>query len=324
MGLHPYTAFGLHVDSEIRLPELPVRATGPADVTVRRGAAAAPPPAQAERARSTERGVEVFIETLGRFVIQAGRRLTVHPVAGATDRELRIGILGAGLGVILQQRGVLALHASAVRIEGGVAAFLGAKGMGKSTTAAALYHRGHPLFTDDVLAVRPAGNGEGLVAIPGYPYLKLWPDAVEAALKTAPSNYERVHPQGAKRLSTVRGDRQETPAPLKSIYVLDFDETQSEPVTSAPLAAQEAFRQLVAHSYAKTAFINERQASTHHLQSCSQIVSQLPVRRLVRKRSLEHLPALAARVEAHAAASASGIDAGPASCVEQSAVEQSA
>jgi serine kinase of HPr protein (carbohydrate metabolism regulator) len=56
--------------------------------------------------------------------------------------------------VLLQQRGRLVLHASAVTVDLGVVAFMGGPGWGKSTMAAAMYARGHSIVADDVTAVR--------------------------------------------------------------------------------------------------------------------------------------------------------------------------
>lgn len=57
------------------------------------------------------------------------------------------------------------LHASAVELESGAVGFLAASGRGKSSLAAALMLRGHPLFCDDVLAI--ADEDGRLTAHPG-------------------------------------------------------------------------------------------------------------------------------------------------------------
>ena len=69
--------------------------------------------------------------------------------------------------MLLQQRGYLVLHASAVAAGGTAVAFLGHAGWGKSTTAAALYAQGYGLVTDDVLAVEMSSGR--LMVPPGEP-----------------------------------------------------------------------------------------------------------------------------------------------------------
>ncbi|MFP5288845.1 MAG: hypothetical protein ACLGI9_24120, partial [Thermoanaerobaculia bacterium] len=86
--------------------------------------------------------------------------------------ELRL--LGPVLSYWLERLGILALHASAVRIGSGAVGFLAPSGAGKSSLAAALLQAGAPLLTDDVLPVEEA-NGTFL-ARPGFPQVRLEPD----------------------------------------------------------------------------------------------------------------------------------------------------
>ena len=58
-------------------------------------------------------------------------------------------------------------------------AFAGDSGGGKSTTAAALHARGLDLVTDDLLVLDPDAAG-GVVVYPGFPVLRLWPEAAAA------------------------------------------------------------------------------------------------------------------------------------------------
>ena len=56
-------------------------------------------------------------------------------------------------------QGVEVLHASGVVLHGRVVAIVGASGAGKSSVALNLVLRGAGFFTDDVLALEPAGEG---------------------------------------------------------------------------------------------------------------------------------------------------------------------
>jgi hypothetical protein len=113
---------------------------------------------------------------IGTFLVRDGREILVDPDPDAGDALLQLALLGPVLAALLQQRGDLVLHASAVEIDGAAVGFLGGRGAGKSTMAAALLRRGYPLLTDDILAVS-LEDGSPRV-LPGFPQLKLWPDAV--------------------------------------------------------------------------------------------------------------------------------------------------
>lgn len=111
------------------------------------------------------------------LLIENGRTIKVVPGPAADDESLRLFVGGAGIGVLLHQRGLLVLHGSAVEIRGQAIGFVGSKGWGKSTTATALHQRGHPLVTDELLVVDLNRDGAPTVRR-GSPYLKLWHDAL--------------------------------------------------------------------------------------------------------------------------------------------------
>lgn len=69
-----------------------------------------------------------------------------------------------------QLRGRPALHASAVEIDGGFVAFMGATRAGKSTLAALLCDR-YPLVADDCLPLEP--DGDGFLATPSSHHVRL-------------------------------------------------------------------------------------------------------------------------------------------------------
>ena len=84
--------------------------------------------------------------------ISADLRTIVIDSDPQAGRELLSIFLGGSiLAVALQLRGAFVLHASAVEIDGRVAAIVGATGRGKSSLAALLCARGAAFVTDDVL-----------------------------------------------------------------------------------------------------------------------------------------------------------------------------
>ena len=168
-----YRAFGLTIASELPLPELDPAVGLAVDIKIQRRPIA--------RQRAT--GVRSFYEygeedqylywpQVGGFLIRGDSAINIAPEDGASEGLLRLPLLGPVMALLLHQRGILTLHASAVRIGDKVAVFVGDKGAGKSTTAAAALARGHELVTDDLLAVG-FDDPKRPCAIPGYPSLKL-------------------------------------------------------------------------------------------------------------------------------------------------------
>jgi hypothetical protein len=293
-----YVAYGLSIHSVLPLPELVAR-EGPGDVVIRWGDGNRLPletSAEGQAGsyfRATARETYLFWEDMGAFSVRDGREIVIDPAPGVEERELRLVILGAALGALLRQRGYLVLHASAVAIAGGVIAFLGMHGAGKSTTAAALHTRGHRVVADDVTAIE-VGTDRSLV-VPGFPQLKLWPEAA-TALGEDMQTLHLLHPRLKKRARRVVDGFVSTPLPLRFIYVLAEGETQN----IKPLRPQEALVELVRHSNGSQLYgsqlIQSVGASSHFFQ-CARVVNNVRIRSLSRPRSLPALSDLARLVE---------------------------
>ncbi len=134
---------------------------------------------------------------------------------------VEIQFLGMVLALWLLGRGVPVLHAAAVTVKGDAAAFVGEKGQGKTTLAAAMVARGHPFLADDLLALSP---GTASLPLPrahaGVPLLRVT-DAQIAGVGLPPAG-ELVHPAFPKRKLEVGrgwGRFHPDPAPLTRIYL---------------------------------------------------------------------------------------------------------
>jgi hypothetical protein len=194
---------------------------------------------------------------------------------------------------LLHQRGFLVLHASVVSIDGVVVGFLGEKGWGKSTMAAALNARGHALVADDVLAVLPSA-GVPMVQ-PGLPHFKLWPEAVAASFGGDPSKLARVHSKIEKRIREADSDVGWAPVPLQRLYVLDRGAT----LESIPMTQPAALMALVRHSYLSRYMSSLDGAKDNFLQ-CSRLIRSMPVHRLQRPSNLRALDEIVRLVESEA------------------------
>jgi hypothetical protein len=294
-----YVAYGLGIHSALELPEL---APGPAppDVVVRLGhlpGAPSDPPVGGVLLRTSADETCLYWPDVGTILLRHGREIILDPRPEATPDLLRLYLLGPVLGLLLHQRGLLVLHASAVTLDSGVVAFLGHSGGGKSTTAATLHARGCAVVADDVVAVDLGASG-GPAALAGFPQLKLWPDAL-TALGERPEDLPRLH-AGEEKRARVADTVTTTARPLRRLYVL----TDAEALDLQPLGGHAAVFELLQHSYVAPAL--ERLGSSSFLAQCARLAAAVPVRRLRRPRCLARLGELAALVEADAAAAPIG------------------
>jgi hypothetical protein len=301
--MNTFAVSGLTIQSEIPLPEAPETTATP-QVIVRLGKVEKPlgyP--DAERAYAiTREEFRVFWRGVGTFSIRRGREVTIEPDPGIEESILRLYLLGPALGILLHQQGHLVLHASVVNVDGVVVGFLGEKGWGKSTTAAALNARGHALLADDVLAVRPHPHRAPMVE-PGLPQFKLWPEAAVASFGYDPTTLVRLHSGVEKRIRCANAATATAAQPLRHLYLLD----RGTALESIPMTASEGLMALVRHSYL-----------SHHLEpmggvqdnfrQCAQVGQHVRLRRLRRPKSLGGLGEIVSLIETEVSRARAGTE----------------
>lgn len=252
-SLNLSTAYGLLFASDAPLPEfLPVdfrsgQARTP-DVTVVHGHV----PERLDSAVTSGRYHEVSeqqfllrVPDVGRYLVTGGDRIVVDPLEGVSAQELRVFVLGTCMGVLLNQRGFLVLHASGIATERGAVLFSGHSGAGKSTLLNAMLRRGYPMVVDDVCAVEASPDGLPVV-IPAYPRTRLWADSAdrfaidtEGLVRTRPTmeKFEIQVPEGFSAVVQ----------PLVGMVVLTSSPGAELELVDLP--AFEAFTTVVAHTY---------------------------------------------------------------------------
>jgi len=221
------------------------------------------------------------------FYVQS-ERIACHLRDPDLEYMVEIRLLGPVLSYWLERRGIPALHASAVAVDGQAIAFISRHGGGKTGLAAAMMQAGYPLLTDDIL---PVEDKEGLQGRPGYPQVRMWPD--EAAYFVG--RFEElplVHPELSKRRVPVGpggfGSFYDSPLPLKSIFLAERSDLV-ERVEIRPVSSMEAVIELVRHSFLPR-LVEAAGLQPARLDLFARLVKQVPVRRLVYPSGFEHLP----------------------------------
>lgn len=292
--MHSYSAFGLRIGSQITLPALPAAFYNRFEAVIYFANIEVPPNEAAivsgDSFCITRSGVYRFWDDLGTLLIRNGSEILVDPAPEVDVSVIRAGILGAGFGTLLHQRGHLILHASSVVVDGKAVVFAGGSGQGKSTIALALYRRGYKLLSDDVTAI------DMTAAIPrailGYSQINVQPDVL-VAHSCDPTQFDKVEPALEKRVIPTRQAYSDSVFLLKQIYVLaEGDETEIE-----VLGSFEALAELLGRSYCFR-MLTPRGRSKH-LAQCAKLAQTASVLRFKICRSLEELPAAIQLLEAH-------------------------
>ena len=291
-----YSVFGLHVRSDLPLPEL-LAAEGSSKPQVRVSIGKAPePPAAGAGPHLTDGGLLLVIAGIARYFVQDGSTIIVDPEPGVPDANLRLFLLGSAMGALLHQRGLLPLHANAVEIGGRAFAFMGASGSGKSTLAAWFHDHGYRIIADDVCAIR--FDGEQPVVAPGLPRLRLWKEALEG-LGRHHSHYSRSY------AGDESWDKFDVPLPqdravraemeLAGIYLLD----RGNSLSISPLQGVEATEAVFANTYRGT-YVPAAGNVQSHWESCLRLVGRIPIFRLRRAWDISHFAPDVRQIIAHA------------------------
>ncbi|MDQ3144955.1 MAG: hypothetical protein M3Q57_08790 [Pseudomonadota bacterium] len=274
-----YRLFGLHIRSDIALPELAEAARGDEpDIVISSGDVPRGLPATPGLHRDGD-GVLLSIDGVARYWVAGGTRIVVAADPAVPTANVRLYLLGSAMGMLLHQRGLLPLHANAVEVDGKAYAFMGHSGAGKSTLAAWFHDRGFRVISDDVAVVDFSDEGIAFVA-PGIPRLRLWRDALEASRREASlherswageDDYEKYD------VPIAAGSRTEREAELGAVYLL----VQGDRLSFTPLAGVEAIEALIENIY-RGSFIPHSKDATSYWETCIRLARQAPVIRCER------------------------------------------
>ena len=160
----------------------------------------------------------------GRFLVSQGE-VVVERNSECDDTRLARCFVNQVLPAVLRQRGLLVLHANAVKVGDGVVLIGGDSGAGKSTTLAALLYRGYRMVSDDVTALKTGSEAEGVDVVPGVAQTHLTEDsATRLGYEIDPAQlqpWRRMKAAIPTRRSMATG-----PAPLRMIVFLSIHDVQ--------------------------------------------------------------------------------------------------
>ena len=304
---HWYRACGLRMRSDLPLP-LPesaaVRTPGPTDVTLRLGPVPETLPAGHGAVTRTDLwqarpgAFLMHVEGVARYLVTGGRDVLIEPLGGDED-DVATFFASSPFTALLQQRGLLTLHAAAVATEAGATEagavlLLGTSGAGKSSLAAALVERGFPLISDDVTGVA-LDAGHRPVALPAIARLRLgahtmdemgWRRRALSPVRRDQDKYKYWMP--AQRTCT-------GPLPVHTAFVLEAGPCHT-PIGITPLPPAVAFQALWHHTHRKR-MVDAMGRRPAHFRTAIAMARCVPVARVTRPGHPFLLEALAQRIE---------------------------
>lgn len=205
----------------------------------------------------------VFYDEKPIIKIINGNEIIIHPENKLPENLLRTLILSKGMGSILQQRGLLVLHASSVKMGDGAIVFAGFSGNGKSTITSVLNKNGYPLISDDLLAIK--SEGTHFLAYSGFPRIKLWKDIIEDIMDNQEFAHI-IHPESNKFSYSVEENFFQQALNIKKIFLIENGEKNE----IIKVNSQKALISLIKNSYNFNIFNSSEKIS--NLIQCAALV----------------------------------------------------
>ncbi len=165
-----YLAFGLTIDSEIKLPLPSSQKAAAPHINIR----------CLDRFQPNQlaEGFTFDLPTASVNINNQGSEILLAPKAEVEPEAIALEILNTIMIETLFTRGYLCLHGGLITRGGITVAFLAPSGCGKSTTIAALSQLGWTILSDDLVIIQAKGNE--LMVAPAYPGLRLWDSSIAA------------------------------------------------------------------------------------------------------------------------------------------------
>lgn len=229
--------------------------------------------------RQYENGILLFWEKVASFFVARDGNVQYSRAKGISNEVVNDYLQGSVMSVSYHLRGYLVLHGSALKIGEKVIGLLGFSGMGKSSLCKALIRRGHALVADDnliVLDYHPVRIARGEAR------LRLWKDTLQHFNEDR-ELLPKVHPDHDKRIKKFPQQIHTDSLPLDALAVLHYGDEHK----LSPLKGADTLISLVTHS--KGSFFMSGERETKNFRQCMDLVHEVPVYSLHRKRGLEYL-----------------------------------
>ncbi len=218
-------------------------------------------------------GYRLALEGFGSYLVAGdGRRILCAPAVPAPWYWERV-LFSTALPLAALLRGLEPLHASAVEVEGRAVAFVGDRGVGKTSVAVRMMLRGAHLVSDDVLFLEP--SPEQLTAYPGPGVLCVRDEEMQRLSAVARGRLGRRLGHHGKTYILV--ERHPRPLPLAALFFLERGASGSE-VEIDRLTSVDP-RRLLGSTF--VSLVGTRDRLARQLDVCSRLAETVPIFRSV-------------------------------------------
>ena len=181
--MYYYWAYGLTIKSEIEFPELlPLPENVIHDIELICGIA---PEHNQENLHDAKKTIyissdayKLILPDIASYWAENGNSIIVQPALLADMSKVRLFCLSNVFAAILNQRGIIPMHAAALKVNDRLILICGHSGAGKSTLVGTLQSRGFSVFSDDVCVPVTNLNNQVLM-YSSFPMMKFWEETIK-------------------------------------------------------------------------------------------------------------------------------------------------
>lgn len=283
--MYKYFGFGLNIASEIEMPELLPSNFSTHDLVIKMGEV--PQSVSGEQVFSKrffslgEHEYILNVKDICRYYAKDGNTITVQPEPQSEEdwKSIRVFLLGSVMAVILHQRGLLPMHASAIVKDGGLVLFMGNSGAGKSTLLANLLKNGFKVFTDDICILKQSEKGE-ITGAGSYPIIKLWGDAIKQLDEERFDTSYKLRPHLPKFGQFFHDEFEKGRLPVSKLFVLEPSNLVDK-LTCTQLKGIEAFKALEKQAY-RHRLLTGKTMRPMHFKMISTLLQNAPIYQITR------------------------------------------
>lgn len=229
------------------------------------------------------------------------------------NHTLDVWLYGTIFAYFLQHQGYTVLHGSAMLMNNKAVIFSGPSGAGKSTLAGALYQKGYPFLTDDLVVLQRTTQGQYAI-IPGPSQIKLWKDSMQylnnlpqTTVPIANKINKFAIPIDNKTGQTNPINTNQPHFPICAFFELhnhDSLSTINFSPNAMPITGVNGLRIIMNNAYRYFMLEPLKQLQNFFL-NCSAITQQISIYQLTRNRNFENMDSLISQIEHSLAHSAS-------------------
>ena len=292
--MHLYQAYGLVFKSALECPQLQkIHSESVEDVEIIWDTVPEKldqPEAEGSRYQVKANHFLLEVNQIAKYYVTEGNRIVIEKHPHATDDDVRLFLYSTPFGILLQQRDILTLHASAVGYNGKGILFCGVSGCGKSTITYKMIEQGASLISDDIGAITHK-NGKAVVH-PGFPAIQLWADAVHL-FKLDKDNLKQTRTAIEKYYCPVHNKMCQEPVQIDKIYILaQYNEKEFK---FEPVSGIEKFNALKNQTFRLPILKGQAKESTH-FKLATPVAQQCSISRVLVPKKQFQLDKLAEKI----------------------------